>query len=102
MRVPLDADARVRIAEFQPEVAEPLVVEHETSNVRFVARVHDPDDFLWRVPGTQPQDLAFAAAAAARLEMLEGVFKHFAFDPVHHLRLHPSPCWGAEAGCPSA
>jgi len=67
MRVHLDADAPcARWPSSSQEIAEQLIVPHETSEVIFVARVHDPDDSLGRSRNSG-QDLALRSAAAAPL-----------------------------------
>src|ERR1700730_350303 len=89
MGVHLKANSHIGVAQLQPKVVEPAVIEHKAAAMSRVLGVHNFRDGFGLVPGTEPENLAFIASISALPEMLEGFFKHPAFQLVH--RAHAPP-----------
>jgi len=69
MRVDLNANAHVRIAELHPKVVEPAIFEYEPAAMRDVLGMHHLRNDLGCIPRTQPEDLAFLPPTPPRMHV---------------------------------
>lgn len=82
----LDPHAVTSSREVEPERIEPNIVDLKAARMAAVPTVHGPRDRAGRLPGAQPQHLAFAPASAAIPELAEClVQKGLPDDELAHL-----------------